>query len=52
MAAESLAKELGIQTAVVAGLIQFKHQNFFYLNKLVNDKGLSVQKYFAADFKE
>lgn len=52
MAAESLAKELGVQTAVIAGLIQFKHQNFYYLNKLVNDKSLGVRKYFANDFKE
>lgn len=52
MAAESLAKELGVQTAVIAGLIQFKHQNFFYLNKLVNDENLGIRKYFAADFKE
>lgn len=52
MAAESLAKELSVQTAIIAGLIQFKHQNFFYLNKLVNDKNLGVRKYFASDFKE
>src|SRR3989338_112431 len=52
MAAESLAKELGVQTAVIAGLIQFKHQNFYYLNKLVNDKSLGVRKYFVNDFKE
>lgn len=52
MAAESLARELGVQTAVIAGLVQFKHQNFYYLNKLVNDKSLGVRKYFANDFKE
>ena len=52
MAAESLAKELGVQTAVIAGLIQFKHQNFFYLNKLVNDENLGIRKYFAAHFKQ
>ena len=52
MAAESLADELGIQTAVIAGIIQFKHQNFFYLNKLVNDKNLSVRKHFTSNFKE
>ena len=52
MAAESLAKELGVQTAVIAGIIQFKHQNFYYLNKLVHDKSLSIQAFFADAFKE
>lgn len=52
MAAESLARELGIHAAVVAGMIRFKHQNFYYLNKLVNDKNLSVRKYFANAFEE
>lgn len=47
---EDLAKELGIQTAVIAGMIRFKHQNFFYLNKIVNDENLSVKKYFAEEF--
>lgn len=47
---EDLANELGIQTAVIAGMIQFKHHNFFYLNKIVNDKNLSIKKYFAEEF--
>lgn len=52
MAAESLARELGVQTAVIAGMIRFKHQNYYYLNKLVNDKTLSVRKYFADIFEQ
>lgn len=47
---EDLANELGIQTAVVAGMIRFKHQNFYYLNKIVNDKNLSIKKYFVEEF--
>ena len=49
---EDLANELNIQTAVIAGMIRFKHQNFYYLNKIVNDKNLSIKKYFAEEFKE
>jgi HTH-type transcriptional regulator/antitoxin HigA len=50
--AEDLANELGIQIAVVAGIIRFKHQNFYYLNKLVNDESLSVRKCFPEEFKQ
>src|SRR3989344_1609855 len=49
---EDLANELNIQTAVIAGMIRFKHQNFYYLNKIVNDKNLSIKKCFAEEFKE
>ncbi len=49
---EDLANELGIQTAVIAGMIRFKHQNFYYLNKIVNDKNLSIKIYFPEEFKE
>lgn len=49
---EDLANELGIQTAIVAGMIRFKHQNFFYLNKIVNDRNLSIKKYFAEEFTD
>lgn len=49
---EDLSNELNIQTAVIAGMIRFKHQNFYYLNKIVNDKSLSIKKYFAEEFKE
>jgi HTH-type transcriptional regulator/antitoxin HigA len=51
MAAESLARELGVQTAVIAGMIRFKHQNYYYLNRLVNDKDLSVRRHFADSFE-
>ena len=49
---EDLANELNIQTAVIAGMIRFKHQNFYYLNKIVNDKNLSIKKCFAEEFKK
>lgn len=49
---EDLANELQVHIAVIAGMIRFKHQNFFYLNKIVNDPELSVRKYFADVFKE
>jgi HTH-type transcriptional regulator / antitoxin HigA len=49
---EDLANELGIQIAVIAGMIRFKHKNFFYLNKIVNDKNIGVRKYFADEFKK
>lgn len=52
MAAESLARELGVQAAVIAGMIRFKHQNYYYLNKLVNDASLSVRKYFPDVFEQ
>src|SRR3989344_1127578 len=49
---EDLANELGVQAAVIAGMIRFKHKNFFYLNKIVNDKNLSVKKCFAEEFTD
>ncbi|OGE78896.1 MAG: hypothetical protein A3A83_03300 [Candidatus Doudnabacteria bacterium RIFCSPLOWO2_01_FULL_48_57] len=51
MAAQSLANELGVQMAVIAGIMRYKHQNYYYLNKVVNDKSLGVQKFFPEDFK-
>lgn len=48
---EDLANELGVQIAVMAGIIRFKHQKFYYLNKLVNDKSVTVRKYFPEEFK-
>ncbi len=51
MAAQSLANELGINVAVVAGIIRYKHQNFFYLNKIINDNNARVRKYFPDAFK-
>jgi HTH-type transcriptional regulator/antitoxin HigA len=50
--AEDLANELGVQIAVVAGIIRFKNQKFYYLNKLVNDKNVAVRKYFPKEFKQ
>lgn len=51
MAAQSLADELGIHVAVVAGIISFRHQNFFYLHKIINDDSAKVKKLFADAFK-
>jgi HTH-type transcriptional regulator/antitoxin HigA len=51
MAAESLARELGVQAAVIAGMIRFKHQNYYYLNKLVNNENLGIRKYFPDVFE-
>jgi len=51
MAAQSLANELGIHIVVVAGVIRFKHQNFFYLNKIINDDFAKVRKLFPDAFK-
>ncbi|MDY6794814.1 MAG: hypothetical protein SWK76_05985 [Actinomycetota bacterium] len=46
MAAQSLANELGIHVAVVAGYIRHKHQNYFYLKKIVNDTNNRVRHLF------
>ena len=42
-AAESLAKEMGIHVAVIAGYIQHKHQNYYYLNKIVQSDEAKVR---------
>lgn len=47
---EDLANELGIHIVVIAGMIRFKHKNYYYLNKIVNDKSLSIKKYFQKEF--
>ncbi len=52
MAAQSLADELGINLFVISGIIRFKHQNYYYLNKIVNDKKAQVRKFFADAFKK
>lgn len=44
MAAKSLANELGIHVALVAGQIRHKGNKYVYLNKMVNDQ--SVRQYF------
>jgi HTH-type transcriptional regulator/antitoxin HigA len=36
MAAQSLADELGIHVAIVAGVMRHEHKNYYYLNKIVN----------------
>jgi len=52
MATQSLANELGIHVAVIAGVVRFKHQNFFYLNKIVNDDSTKVRGLFPDAFKD
>jgi len=50
MAAQSLANELGIHVAVVAGYIRYKHQNYFYLKKIVSDTNTGVRHLFNGQF--
>lgn len=50
MAAQSLANELGIDIAVVAGIIRFKHANYYYLHKIVSDEKKSVRHLFPEVF--
>jgi HTH-type transcriptional regulator/antitoxin HigA len=50
MAAQSLANELGIHVAVVAGYIRYRHQNYFYLKKIVNDTNTGVRHLFNGQF--
>jgi len=47
MAANSLANELGVHVAVVAGQIRHKGNKYVYLNKIVNDA--RVRKYFPSE---
>lgn len=51
MAAQSLANELGIDIAVVAGIIRFKHANYFYLHKIINDEKKRVRHLFPEVFE-
>ena len=44
MAANSLAKELGVHVAIIAGQIRHKGNKYVYLNKIVNEA--KVRKYF------
>jgi HTH-type transcriptional regulator/antitoxin HigA len=44
MAANSLAKELGVHVAIIAGQIRYKGGKYVYLNKIVNEA--KVRKYF------
>ena len=50
MAAQSLANELGIDIAVVAGIIRFKHANYYYLHKIINDERTRVRHLFPEVF--
>lgn len=50
MAAQSLANELGVHISVVAGIIRFKHENYFYLHKIVTDKESRVRWLFPDVF--
>lgn len=47
MAAKSLAKELGVHPAIIAGQIRHKGNKYVYLNKVVNEE--KVRKYFPAE---
>lgn len=51
MAAQSLANELGINLVVVSGIIRYKHQNYYYLNKIINDESAKVRKFFPDAFR-
>lgn len=44
MAAQSLADELGIHVAIVAGVMRHEHKNYYYLNKIVNQ--YTARQYF------
>lgn len=44
MAAQSLADELGVHMAIVAGAMRHEHKNYYYLNKIVNS--FTVKRYF------
>lgn len=52
MAAQSLANELGIHVAVVAGYIRHRHQNYFYLKKIVNNTNTGVRHLFNGQFAQ
>lgn len=47
MAANSLAKELGVHIALIAGQIRYKGNKYIYLNKIVNEA--KVRKYFPEE---
>jgi len=47
-----LANELGVQAAVIAGMIRFKHKKFYYLNEMIYDENLKIKKFFPEEFKE
>lgn len=45
MAAQSLADELGVHVAIVAGVMRHEYKNYYYLNKIVNS--YKVRDYFS-----
>ena len=47
MAAKSLANELGVHVAIIAGQIRYKGNKYMYLNKIVNDA--KVRWYFPKE---
>jgi HTH-type transcriptional regulator/antitoxin HigA len=47
VAAESLAKELGIHVAIVAGRMRHEGSRYNYLNKIINEEG--ARKYFPRE---
>ncbi|AII59487.1 plasmid stabilization protein [Dehalococcoides mccartyi CG4] len=47
MAAKSLATELGVNVAIIAGQIRHKGNKYMYLNKIVNEA--KVRKYFSKE---
>ena len=47
MAANSLANELGVHVAIIAGQIRHKGNKYVYLSKIVNEA--KVRKYFSSD---
>ncbi|MDD5702684.1 MAG: ImmA/IrrE family metallo-endopeptidase [Dehalococcoidales bacterium] len=47
MAAKSLANELGVNVAIIAGQIRYKGKKYMYLNKIVNEA--KVRQYFPKE---
>ena len=47
MAAKSLANELGVHVAIIAGQIRYKGNKYMYLNKIVNEA--KVRQYFPKE---
>jgi len=47
MAAKSLANELGVHVAIIAGQIRYKGNKYMYLNKIVNEA--KVRRYFPKE---
>jgi len=47
MAAKSLANELGVNVAIIAGQIRYKGNKYMYLNKIVNEA--KVRQYFPKE---